>query len=28
VRRNYDASVKRGRLTADAADERIARISP
>ena len=28
IRRNYDASVKRGRLTTDAAAERIARITP
>jgi 3-hydroxyacyl-CoA dehydrogenase len=28
IRRNYDATVKRGRLTADAAAERIARITP
>ncbi len=28
VRRNYDASVKRGRLTTDVAAERVARITP
>jgi 3-hydroxyacyl-CoA dehydrogenase len=28
IRRTYDASVKRGRLTTDAAAERIARITP
>jgi 3-hydroxyacyl-CoA dehydrogenase len=28
IRRNYDASVKRGRLTTDAAAERMARITP
>src|SRR5688572_24702644 len=28
IRRNYDATVKRGRLTEDAAAERIARITP
>ena len=28
IRRNYDATVKRGRLTGDAAAERIARITP
>ena len=28
IRRNYDASVKRGRLTAEAAAERMARITP
>jgi 3-hydroxyacyl-CoA dehydrogenase len=28
IRRNYDASVKRGRLTADAAAERMARMTP
>ena len=28
IRRNYDATVKRGRLTAEAAAERMARITP
>jgi 3-hydroxyacyl-CoA dehydrogenase len=28
IRRNYDATVKRGRLTAEAAGERMARITP
>jgi 3-hydroxyacyl-CoA dehydrogenase len=28
IRRNYDASVKRGRLTAEAAAERMARMTP
>jgi 3-hydroxyacyl-CoA dehydrogenase len=28
IRRNYDASVKRGRLTAESAAERMARITP
>jgi 3-hydroxyacyl-CoA dehydrogenase len=28
IRRNYDSSVKRGRMTGDAAAERIARIQP
>jgi 3-hydroxyacyl-CoA dehydrogenase len=28
IRRNYDSSVKRGRMTEDAAAERIARIQP
>ena len=28
VRRNYDASVKRGRLTPEAVAERLARITP
>jgi 3-hydroxyacyl-CoA dehydrogenase len=28
IRRNYDATVQRGRLTAEAAEERIGRITP